>query len=403
MVELIKLILTRRMIAVLFLGLSSGLPLLLIGSTLKAWLKDCQFSLETIGIFTSVGIPYAFKFLWAPFLDRFGLKIFDRRRGWIFVFQLILAGLFVCVAYTNPSLSYYRLYVLSILIAFFSASQDIVIDAYRREVLEDRELALGSSLAVSGYRVGMLLSGAFVLYIADSVGWKNAYCIMASVMLASVFFTIIAPKVDTPESVRSMNIVQTVFMPFVEFLKRKGAFYILVFILLYKIGDQLASDMIMPFYMEMGFLKKDIGLISKFYGIFATLLGGFLGGAILLKIKLRSGLIGFGILQMLSTACFCFLVFWPTKLMLGSVVVFENLSSGMGSSAYVAFMGMLCNKKFTATQYALLSSLMILPTKLFGSYSGYLVSYMGWINFFLFCAAIAIPGIVMLFSKKWWQ
>ena len=402
MIELIKLICTRRMISVLFLGLSSGVPLLLIGSTLKAWLKDCEFSLETIGIFTSVGIPYAFKFLWAPFLDRFSLKIFDRRRGWIFLFQLILATLFICVAYTNPSVSYYRLYVLSILIAFFSASQDIVIDAYRREVLADNELALGSSLAVSGYRVGMLLSGTFALYIADSVGWTNAYCIMASIMLASTFFTLIAPRVDTPESVRKMNLLQSVILPFLEFFKRKGALYILIFILLYKIGDQLASDMITPFYMEMGFLKKDIGLISKFYGIFATLLGGFLGGAILLKIKLRSGLVSFGILQMLSTACFCFLVFWPTKLMLTGVVVFENLSSGMGSSAYVAFMGLLCNKKFTATQYALLSSLMILPTKLFGSYSGYLVSYMGWVNFFMFCAAIALPGIIMLTRRDWW-
>ena len=401
--ELIRLILTRRMIAVLFLGLSSGVPLLLIGSTLQAWLKDSGFSLETIGLFAAVGIPYSLKFLWAPFLDRYSLKIFDRRRGWIFVFQLVLAGLFLSLAYTNPEKSAFSFSLLAVLIAFFSASQDVVIDAYRREILSDKELPLGVSLAVSGYRVGMLLSGAFALYIADSVGWTNVYSIMACLMLALTIFTVLAPKVETPPTVSQMSLVQAVLMPIAEFIKRKGAIYILIFIMLYKIGDQLASNMFMPFFMEMGFIKQDIASISKLYGLCATIVGGILGGWILLKIKLRTGLIGFGLLQMISTACFCFLVFYPTKLMLGCVVVFENLSGGMGTSAYAAFMALLCNKKFTATQYALLSSLMILPTKIFGSGTGYLVKYIGWTDFFLFCAVIAVPGILMLFMKKLWQ
>ena len=406
----LRSIINRRMLAVLLLGFSSGLPLLLIGSTLKAWMKESGVDLTVIGFFAAAGIPYTFKFLWSPVLDRFALPWLDRRRGWILLCQGVLAALFVVMSFAQPQNASVELAALALAIAFFSATQDIAIDAWRREVLENLELGFGSSLAVNGYRLGMLLAGAGALPIADHFGWQMAYIVMASAMASCMFVTIWAPagdaKITAPKSMRS-----AVIEPFFEYFSRSGALEVLVFILLYKVGDQMASDMFTPFYLDIGYSKTEIGLVSKGFGFWATIGGGLLGGLLMLRLGLLRSLWIFGILQAVSIATFSWLASRAVGLVppaspstwdLAGVVTIENLCSGMGPAAYVALMATLTNKRFTATQYALLSSFMGVPRVLFGTSSGYLAKTLGWQNFFLFCVVIAIPGLLMLVRANRW-
>jgi MFS transporter, PAT family, beta-lactamase induction signal transducer AmpG len=393
----------RRMTAVFFLGFSSGLPLLLIGATLKAWLADKNVDLALIGAFAIVQLPYAFKFVWSPILDRFTLPFLDRRRGWILFFQLSLAALLAGVAAVQPDLNPALIGALALLVAFASASQDIAIDAYRREVLLDEELGLGSTLAVNGYRVGMLVAGAGVLLIADQVNWHVAYLVMAGLMVVSAGVTIFSPPISKPAAAPK-DLWQAAYLPIVEYFQRRGAIEMLVFVLLFKIGDQMASDMLNPFYLDIGFTKTEIGTVSKFFGFWATIAGGFAGGFLIFRWGIVKSLWIFGILQALSTGFFAVLASMGPKIpILAGVVAFENLASGMGTAAYVAFMAGLCDRRFTATQYALLSSLIGVPRAIFGSASGVLAQSFGWTAYFVFCAVIAIPGLLMLFRAGSWQ
>lgn len=392
-----------RMTTVLFQGFSSGLPLLLIGSTLKAWLADKQVDLALIGAFAIVQLPYAFKFVWSPVLDRYVMPFLDRRRGWILTWQLVLAVLIAGFAFIEPQSSPALVGAIAFLIAFASASQDIAVDAYRREILTDKELGLGSTLYVNGYRIGLLAAGAGVLLIADAASWKMAYLAMAGLMLLNGALTLIAPKI-TKEAPPPKDLLQAAYMPVVEYFRRSGAIEMLVFILLFKIGDQMASDMLNPFYLAIGFTKTEIGAVSKFFGFWAVIAGGFLGGFLMFKLGIRRSLWIFGILQAVSTGCFAFLATsGPNLQILAAVVAFENLASGMGTTAFVAFMASLCDRRFTATQYALLSSLMGVPRSIFGSASGLLAQNMGWSMYFVFCAVIAIPGLLMLLRANSWQ
>lgn len=392
-----------RMLSVFLLGFSSGLPLVLIGSTLKAWLRYDKMDLTLIGFFGLTGLPYTWKFLWAPLMDRFVPPFLDRRRGWILICQVLLVLGFIAMAAIHPSEQIKLTAVVAVFIAFFSASQDIVIDAYRREVLEEHEIGFGSSMAVNGYRLAMYWAGAGALLVAGFMSWKMAYLTMAASMGVSILFTFLAPKVDAkikpPKTLK-----EAVIEPFFEFFKRTGAIEILAFILLYKLADQLAGEMLNPFYVDLGFTPQEIGGVSKTIGLWSTIAGGTLGGLIIIRIGLIRSLWAFGILQAVSVALFSVLAVRGHDIgTLAWVVFAECITSGMGTSAYVGFMASVSNRKFTATQYALFSSLMGVPRIIFGSSTGYLAKHMGYKTFFIFCTVTAIPGLLLLLRAPKWS
>jgi PAT family beta-lactamase induction signal transducer AmpG len=289
------------------------------------------------------------------------------------------------------------------LVTFFSASQDIVVDAYRREDLPDEELGLGSSLYVNGYRVGMLLASGGGLIMADHMPFFMVYQIMAACMLPGVVTTLLAPEpeihVGTPKTMR-----EAVFDPLIEYFSRRGALWILAFILFYKIGDTMASAMTIPFYLDIGFSKTQIGTVVKLFGFWAIVAGTLIGGVIMLRLGINRSLWAFGFLQAVSTAGFAVLAFFGNSLpLLSTVIAFENLSSGMGTAAFIAFMASITNKKFTATQYALLSSLMGVPRVMASAPTGFLAKNLGWETFFITCTLIAAPGMLLLFKFAPWN
>jgi len=401
--SMLRSIFSGKMLSVFVLGFSSGLPLLLIGGTLKLWMKDQGVDLTIIGIFSLVGLPYTLKFLWAPVMDRFVPPFLGRRRGWILTCQVALIVGLSCLALTNPSNSPWSVALAAFFVAFFSASQDIAIDAYRRDLLRDEELGLGSSLAVNGYRIGMLVAGALAATLADQIPWKEVYFIMAGAMGIGVVTTLLSPDPEE-DAAPPETILAAVVQPFVEYFRREGAWIILAFILLYKIGDSMASEMLNPFYLDMGFTMTEIGAVAKLFGFWATIIGGLGGGVLILRLGIHRSLWIFGFLQAFSTFFFVLLARVGNHLpALAAVVGFENLSGGMGTAAYVAYMASLCNRRFTATQYALLTSLMGIPRVIIGSTTGYLAKHLGWETFFLGCTLIAIPGMLLLFRVAPWN
>lgn len=380
----------------LLVGYSAGLPLLLIGSTLQAWMTNEGVDLTAIGLVSLLGLPYVLKFLWAPLLDRYKLPFFGRRRGWMLVFQAMIVMSIFGLSMSNPRTDLTMVCVWSFLIALFSASQDIVLDAYRREILPDEELGLGSSLYVNGYRLAMLVSGAFALYLADQIPWKSVYQWMALLMVPSILFTLIAPKESQHIKVPA-NLKEAVVGPLKDFFTRRGAWVMLLFILLYKVGDSMASNMTTPFILDIGYSKTDIATVAKTFGMAATMLGGIIGGTMMLKFNIRWSLISFGVLQAVSTLGFAVLTRLPVGMeSLASVIAFENLASGMGTAAYAAYMASLTNRQFTATQYALLTALMGIPRVILASPTGLMAEKMGWENFFIFCTVVAVPGLLLL-------
>lgn len=377
------------------MGFASGLPLLLIGSTLQAWMTDSGVSLANIGFFSLVGLPYTVKFLWSPLLDRY-TPLMGKRKGWIMIFQFLLFVLFGMISFLNPQTNLPLFAFAAFIIALFSASQDIVIDSYRREILADEELGFGSALYVNGYRVAMIVGGALALYLADQIPWMLVYQIMAFLMLASVLLTFFAPLEDNIET-KPLSLKEAVIGPFLEFFKRDGAWLFLIFILLYKMGDTMASHMTTPFILELGYSKTDMATIAKGLGMGATIIGATFGGMFIIKMGIMRSLWVFGFFQAISTAGFSLLYFMPVKLSsLGLVITFENLSAGLGTSAYAAYMASLTNKKFTATQYALLTSLMGIPRVIAAAPTGILVETIGWVSFFIVCTLIAVPGMMLI-------
>jgi PAT family beta-lactamase induction signal transducer AmpG len=384
------------MLIAALMGFASGLPLLLTGSVLQAWMKEEGVDLGTIGLFALVGLPYTLKFLWAPLTDRFTPSALGRRRGWLLIFQLALIAALVMLSLSHPGVAPGWLAVAALLVTFFSASQDIVIDAYRREALADDEQGLGASLYVNGYRVGMLLASGGGLILADHISFAQVYQLMAAFMLLGVATTVFAPEPQPAEGVPT-TLREAVVHPFVEYFQRRDALAILAFILLYKIGDTMASHMTTPFYLDIGFSKTEIGAVVKLFGFWATVAGGLLGGLLIMRLGIFRALWGFGILQGVSTAGFAWLALVGASIPgLAAVITFENLSGGMGTAAYVAYMASLTNKKFTATQYALLSSLMGVPRVVAAAPTGYIADATGWVVFFVLCAAVALPGLLLL-------
>jgi PAT family beta-lactamase induction signal transducer AmpG len=400
--QILKVLLSRRMVVALIMGFASGLPLLLTITVLQAWMKEEGVDLAVIGLMVLVGIPYSVKFLWAPFLDRFTLPFLGRRRGWMLIAQVCLIASILLLGFSSPKGHPWLLACAALMVTFFSASQDIVIDAYRREDLPDKELGLGSSLYVNGYRVGMLLASGGGLILADHMPYSMVYLIMACCMVPAVLTTVLTPEPVVEMTPQTMK--EAVINPLKEYFSRDGSLIILAFILMYKIGDTMASTMTTPFYLEIGFSKTEIGAIVKLFGFWAIILGTLSGGMIMLRLGINRALWIFGILQGVSTAGFALLAYIGYNIAaLSAVIAFENLSGGMGTAAYMAYMASITNKKFTATQYALLTSLMALPRTVLSSPTGFIAKHLGWIWFFTACALIAIPGMLLLLKCAPWK
>ena len=399
----INVIVSRRMLVAFVMGFSCGLPLLLTMSVLQAWMKDEGVDLTVIGMMALVGLPYTLKFIWAPFLDRFTLPFLGRRRGWMLVAQIALTVSIAALGQSNPVQNPWLLAFAAFLVTFFSASQDIVIDAYRREDLSDEELGLGSSLYINGYRIGMLLASGGGLIMADYMSFSMVYLILAGCMLPGLITTLLTPEPGTPAGT-PQTMREAVIDPLVEYFGRNDALWILAFILLYKVGDTMASAMTTPFYLDIGFSKSEIGAVVKLFGFWATIVGGLAGGIMMLRLGINRSLWVFGFLQALSTAGFALLANIGYSIpLLSLVIAFENLSSGMGTAAYAAFMASVTNKKFTATQYALLTSLMGVPRVLASAPTGFLAKNVGWETFFMACALVAIPGMLLLLKFAPWN
>ncbi|MBI4693119.1 MAG: MFS transporter [Gammaproteobacteria bacterium] len=392
----------RRLTVVTLLGVSSGLPLALADSTLQAWLTVRGLDVKTIGALSLIGLPYVLKFLWAPLLDHFALLPgLDRRRGWILGAQLALAALLFALSGLDPAVNLATMAALVLLMAVVSATQDTVIDAYRSEILPARERGLGAGLAVAGYRVAMILSGAGALVLAHRFGFNLVYAGMAVLMGSGVLATLAGPRPIAVAAVRPA-LWESVVLPLREFLRRDGALALLALVALYKLGDALAARLTMTFFIrELGFTLLEIGAIYKGLGIGASLVGGIFGGALMMRLGLRRALWLFAILQAVTNAGF-FVLALHGKSMAGMIAVvgLENLAAGMGTSALVALITGLCDLRYTATQFALLTAVASLARVLSGPVAGELAALLGWPRFFLCAVALALPAMALLHVLK---
>ena len=395
--QIVSALLSGRMLLALVMGFSGGLPLLLSGSLLQAWMVEEKVDLSTIGLFALVGLPYTLKFVWAPLMDRYTPWPLGRRRGWLLIWQLCLTAAIILLAFSSPQNHLTMLAIAALLLSFFSASQDIVIDAYRRESLDDDEQGMGASLYVGGYRLGMLVASGGGLILADLISYREVYLLMAACMTPGIIATLLAAE-PLAEHGKPQSLHEAVIDPFVEFFSRHYALMILLFIFFYKVGDTMASQMTTPFYLELGFSKTQIGTVVKLFGFWATIGGTMLGGVLVMRLGIFKSLFSFGLLQMISTAGFIWLAYAGDQLYaLATVVTLENLTAGLGTAAFVGFIASLTDKRFTATQFALLTSFMGMPRVFAAAPTGYMVNAFGWSGFFLFCTLIAIPGISLIF------
>ncbi len=391
------------MLVVLFLGFSSGIPLALTGGTLQAWMASLHVDLALIGVFSLVGLPYTLKFLWAPMMDRYVPPFLGRRRGWMVMSQFALVIALVSMAFSDPVQSPLILAVFALLVAFASASQDIVVDAYKTELLDPTEFGMGAATANVGYRLALLFSGAFALILSDQISWRAIYLIMAASVGIGIATSFLAPEpllsVKAPQSIR-----EAMVDPWIDFFHRKKVVDLIAFIIFYKMDVVFAVALMTPFMMELGFTKTDIGAVTKGFGLVATLLGTFAGGAWLSRLGIKKSLWVFGILQGISGICFYLLAkvghHYPMMIV---TIAAENFFSGMGNAAYAAFIMSLCNPRFTATQFALLTSLMALTRTLAGAPTGWLAKSLGWDHYFLFSVLLMIPGLLLLTRFDEWM
>ena len=397
----------RRMLICVFAGFSSGLPLYLLLNLLPAWLRSEGVDLKTIGFFALIQLPYTWKFIWSPLIDRYALPVMGRRRGWMLATQLLLLMSIPVFGLLQPQQDIWTIVYLSTAVAFFSASQDIVLDAFRREILPDSELGLGTSIHVNAYRISSLIPGALALILADRMPWSAVYLITALFMLPGIAMTLV---VDEPALAkgRPRTLREAVVEPFHEFITRNGvraALLVLLFIFLYKLGDSMATALATPFYLDMGFTKTDIGVIAKNAGLWASVLGGLLGGLWMVKIGINRGLWIFGVVQLVSILGFAWLA-WvnrPDKVLLAAVIGFEALGVGLGTAAFTAYIARATDPRYTATQFALFTSLAAVPRTLINATTGWIVERLGWFDFYLLCTALAIPGMALLLRVAPWR
>ena len=400
-----KDIFNKKSLICIFTGFTSGLPLFILISLLPAWLRSSGLDLKAIGLFALIQFPFTWKFLWAPLFDRFSFAM-GRRRGWLIIFQLLLLLTIALAGFINPVSQLTSVAIISIVIAFFSASQDVVIDAYRRELLLDHELGLGNAVHVNAYKIASLIPGSLSLVLADFFAWNFVFIVTALFMLPGIIMTLLVSepklKIASPKTLK-----EAVIEPLKEFKNRKGlnsALMILLFIFLYKIGDSMATALATPFYLDLGFSMTEIGLIAKNAGLWPGIIGGLLGGIWMIKLGINKALWVFGFMQMFATLSFAWLAsVGDNNIVLAIIVGLEFFAAGLGTTAFVAYIAKTTNPSYTATQFALFTSLASVPRTLTNASTGYLVEFFGWQTFFIFCFIIAIPGMLLLYKIAPWH
>lgn len=406
-------LLNRRMLVCILTGFSSGLPLFLLFSLLPAWLKTEGLSLKVIGAFALIQFPYTWKFLWAPLLDRYGiLPWLGRRRSWMLVSQIGLVCAVAWLGRLSPTEHLTAVVVLTTVLAFLSATQDIALDAFRREILPDVELGLGNAIHVNAYRISGLVPGSLALILADHLPWAQVFLITALFMLPGLLMTLMV-KEPAAAALAPRTLRAAVVEPFHEFFGRHGvksALLVLLFLFLYKVGDSLAAALATPFYLDMGFTMTEIGVVAKNASLWPMVIGGILGGLWMLRLGINRALWIFGVAQVVSTAGFVWLAWLgPAEAdaarlaALAVVITFESLGAGLGTAAFVAFIARTTHPAYTATQFALFTSLMAVPRTFINATSGWLVENIGWMDFFSLCVLIAIPGMLLLLKVAPWH
>jgi MFS transporter, PAT family, beta-lactamase induction signal transducer AmpG len=388
-----------KMAALLFLGFSSGLPFYLTKTTLQAWMTTAGVSLTAIGVFSLLNAPYSLKFVWSPLLDRYVPPFLGRRRGWLLITQVLLLVAIALMSLHDPRTGLTALGINALLIAFLSASQDISIDAYRTDVLTTDELGPGTSVYVLGYRIALILTGWLALVLADHLSWPITYVVMSTLMIIGIITTFRSPE-PVLRDAKPATIGEAIVLPFKEFFQRAHPFpgiVALLFIVLYKLPDSLTDTMKTPFLLKTGFSQSEIGAALGFAGIIATIVGGVLAGAVIVRLGVNKSLWVFAILQALSNLSYYALALAGKSygLMVTAVVV-ENFGLGMVSAGLLAFMMSICNKRFSATQFALLSSLMAASRDILVAPSGKIAEMTGWPGFFLFSVLSAVPAVLLL-------
>ena len=402
---------TRRMLICVFTGFASGLPLYLLLNLVPAWLRTEHIDLKVIGAFALIQFPYTWKFLWSPLLDRYAVPILGRRRGWILLTQAALLLVIASLGGFSPQNDLGIIVMLATLLALLSATQDIALDAYRRELLSDHELGLGNAIHVNAYRIAGLVPGSLSLILADHLPWNMVFFITALFMLPGMIMTLLITEpfvINAPKTLRD-----AVVEPFHEFITRKGwqnALLIVAFLFFYKLGDSLSTALATPFYLDMGFSKTQIGLIAKNAGLWPAVIGALLGGIWMLKLGINRALWLFGAVQIISIFGFFWLAEQGTLAevtnlhlaQLAFVIGLEAFGVGLGTSAFVAYIAHSTHPAYTATQFALFTSLAAVPRTFINATAGWLVEQLGWSSFFLLCAGLAVPGMLLLFKVAPW-
>ncbi len=401
-----ELLLTRRMLICIFTGFSSGLPLYVIYQLIPLWLRDQGVGLAEIGFFALVGVPYTWKFIWSPLMDRFSLPVLGHRRGWMLLTQLLLLLAIASIGFLDPEKSIWTIAYLAAGIAFFSASQDIVLDAYRRELLDESQLGTGNTLHIQAYRIAGLVPGALAPILSDIIPWQLVFVIVAGFMCVGVALTLSVKELTRPQgSPRTLR--EAAIDPFKEFISRRGlssALTVLSFMLLYKLGDSMATALSYPFYYDLGFSKSEIGIIAKTAALWSAIAGGFIAIPIMARLGINKCLWLFGVVQIVSI-----LGFWvlaqsgPDKTLLALVISFEYLGVGLGTAGFTAYIARETSIQFAATQFALLTAITALPRTFANALTGVIVDQVGWQQFFLLCTVLAIPGMLLLFKVAPWN
>ena len=410
-VHTLKVMFSWRMLVMFAFGIASGFPFYIVKDVLKAWMTDANIDLATIGLFSAVTMPYTLKFIWSPVMDRFVPPFLGRRRGWILMAQVALIGAIALLGQFDPNHALSWIAVVALCVSFFGASQDIALDAFRREYLSTEELGFGTGVWMNAWRLGMYVSVGVSFLAADAdVAWSTIHVLLSLMMIGGIVTVLLVPepKVDAPYP---KTLQESVVEPFLEFFKRRGALLILLFILLYKIGDNMAGALNIPFILTQGFTKTEYFVIVKGIGMLCLFGGVLVGGAAMVRLGIARSLWIFGLLQAVSTVFFATLVwvehdsaFWEAyrHLLLTAIVGFEFLATGMGQAAYATYMAIQTNKRFTATQYALLTSLMAVPGTVAASVTGFMAEGLGWSGFYIACALAALPGMLLLFTIAPW-
>jgi PAT family beta-lactamase induction signal transducer AmpG len=399
-------ILNKRMLICIFTGFSSGLPLFVLYQLVPGWLRDEGVSLAEIGLFSLIGIPYVWKFIWSPLLDRYSFGRLGRRRSWMMLTQVLLLGCIAGFGFINPVMDIWSVAYLAAAVAFFSASQDIVLDAYRRELLPDNELGLGNSIHVQAYRLSGLVPGSLGFILADHMSWQHVFMIVSAFMLIGVLLTLCIKELVL-EQAPPKTLKAAVVLPFKDFIESKGlksAAYTLLFLVLYKLGDNMATALQTPFFIDMGFSKTEIGVIAKTSSLIAMTIGITVGGLVMIKLSINRALWLFGFVQIVSILGFAALAeIGNNTYALAIAMGFEYLGVGLGAAAMTAFIAKTTNPAFAATQIALFTALAVVPRTFANATTGVIVEQIGWTNFYFLCTALAVPGMLMLFKVAPWH